>query len=230
MKGEVKRSPSSLRLCCNSVAMKLQILLILIFNVFTVALVQSLSEVIGYIGENVTLTSRADPSWNLSSIDWLIFSNHWIATYRSGKTNINWVDRYNERLTLNISSGDLTIHDLNTEDATLYTVEFNTKSKNIVQKTELIVMKRLQEPTIHTVRYSRGKDGCWFQLHCSSTDKGVDLSWQGLSPQGNCFRPLHIYQRHRHPCGIHLHIQQEHGEGLERFHSKVWRCCSRSEI
>lgn len=69
-------------------------------------LVQSLSEVSGYVGENVTLPSGADPSWELATIDWSVFPNDtWIATYRSGKANIERLHQYTGRLSLNISSG-----------------------------------------------------------------------------------------------------------------------------
>lgn len=77
------------------------------------ALVESLTEVSGYLGDNVTLLSGADPSWTLSTIEWSIFPNNtWIATYRNGKKNIDRIDRYKRRLSLNTSSGKRQIHHL----------------------------------------------------------------------------------------------------------------------
>ncbi|KAA8582619.1 hypothetical protein FQN60_006290 [Etheostoma spectabile] len=86
--------------------MKLQILLTLFLQG---AVIESVKEISGYLGDTVTLSSGANPSWNLSSIDWSVFSNNtWIATYRNGKKNVNRVDRYKGRLRLNTSSERLT--------------------------------------------------------------------------------------------------------------------------
>ncbi|XP_033507795.1 CD48 antigen isoform X1 [Epinephelus lanceolatus] len=158
--------------------MNLQLLFTLSLQV---ALVKSLREVFGYPGDTVTLLSKADPSWSLSSIVWSIFSNNtWIATFHNGNENVKWVDRYKGRLSLKTSSGDLTISNLTTEDEREYTVDLiNTVGQPSGDKIKLTVRQRLQMPIIETVAYDSVKGGCWLGLRCSSAEKGVDLSWQG---------------------------------------------------
>lgn len=157
-----------------------KMLLILILHV---ALVESLRDVSGYLGDAVILSSGADRSWKLSSIEWSIFSNNtWIATHRGNRTNINRVDRYKGRLKLNISSGDLTIKNLTKEDNMEYTVHLiNTERQNSGDKTKLTVRQRLQKPTVNKT-YESEEGGCRLWLLCSSTEKGVVLSWQGEAP------------------------------------------------
>ncbi|XP_037614178.1 SLAM family member 9 [Sebastes umbrosus] len=165
-----------------------KMLLILILQV---ALVESLTEVSGYPGDTIILHSGADPSWKLSSIEWSIFSNNtWIATHRNSKTIIERVDRYKGRLELNISSGDLTIKNLAKEDSMEYTVHFtNTKRQNSGNKTKLTVRQRLQKPTLNKT-YKSEEGGCRLWLLCSSTDNGVDVSWQGEAPGVTVFNKL----------------------------------------
>ncbi|XP_059211154.1 uncharacterized protein si:cabz01074946.1 isoform X2 [Centropristis striata] len=152
----------------------------LLILVLQVALVGSLTVSSGFLGDNITLASGAPPSWNLTSIEWSIFSNNtWIATYRGKRKNTERVDRYKGRLSLNIISGDLTIRNLTPEDAMEYTVDLiNTQRENKGGKTKLIVKQRLPKPTIETFPCESVKGG-GFQLFllCSSTDKSVDLSW-----------------------------------------------------
>ncbi|XP_034713110.1 uncharacterized protein si:cabz01074946.1 isoform X2 [Etheostoma cragini] len=166
--------------------MKFQILLTLFLQV---AVIESVREISGYLGDTVTLSSGADPSWNLSSIDWSVFSNNtWIATYRNGKKNVNRVDRYKGRLRLNTASGDLMIHNLNKEDAMEYTVDLiNTQRQNTVTKTKLIVIERLTQPIIQTVTCTSVKGGSWLWLRCSSKDAGVNLAWQHTFPSVTLF-------------------------------------------
>ncbi|XP_038587196.1 uncharacterized protein LOC119912200 isoform X2 [Micropterus salmoides] len=170
--------------------MRIEIILILFLEV---TLVQSLSEVSGYVGENVTLPSGADPSWQLATIDWSVFPNNtWIATYRSGKENIERLHQYTGRLSLNISSGDLTIYNLTPEDAMEYTVDLlNSKAQDKVNKIKLTVRpsaEHLQRPTIQTVTSTSAEGGCWIGLHCSSTDQGVGFAWQINPPSVTVFR------------------------------------------
>ncbi|XP_078131890.1 CD48 antigen [Sander vitreus] len=166
--------------------MKLQILLTLLIQV---AVIESLREVSGYLGDNVTLSSGANPSWKLSSIEWSIFPNNtWIATYRNGNKNIERVDRYKGRVSLNTSSGDLMIHNLNKEDAMEYTVDLiNTQKQNKGTKTKLIVIQRLQKPTIQTLNCASVKGGSFLWLRCSSKDTGVNLSWEHTFPSLTLF-------------------------------------------
>ncbi|XP_044040746.1 SLAM family member 9 isoform X2 [Siniperca chuatsi] len=173
--------------------MRLQILVIPFLQVALVALVDSLREVSGYLGDTVTLLSGADPSWNLSTVDWSIFSNNtWIATYRNGKENLERLDRYKGRLSLNISSGDLKIYNLTTEDAMEYTVDLiNTEVQDSVNKIKLTVRKRLQEPTIQTVTCRSIEGGSWIGLYCSSKDKDVTFSWEVKPPSMTVFTMSH---------------------------------------
>lgn len=81
-------------------------------TVSTVAMVESLKEVSGYLGDNVTLPSGADASWTLFKIEWSIFPNNtWIATYRGGKESIERFYRYKGRLSLNTTTGKRLIDD-----------------------------------------------------------------------------------------------------------------------
>lgn len=72
-------------------------------------MVESLKEVSGYLGDNVTLPSEAGASWNLSKIEWSILTNNtWIATYRNGRENIERFHQYKGRLSLNTTTGKKT--------------------------------------------------------------------------------------------------------------------------
>ncbi len=80
-------------------------------NVFTVAQSADLSDVSGYLGDDVILPSGADKSWNLLKIEWSILSNNTkIATFRNKKPNTDRFYRYKGRLDLNTSSGKRRIY------------------------------------------------------------------------------------------------------------------------
>ncbi|XP_060887097.1 CD48 antigen [Labrus mixtus] len=166
--------------------MKLEILRLLFLQVVsTVRLVETVREATGYLEGSVTLASGANPKWNLSTIEWSIFTNFtWIATYRKGEENLDRVDRYKGRLTLNTTTGDLTIHKLTKEDNMEYTVDLvNTLGEDSSSKIKLKVNQQLQTPTIQTVLSSTSTEGgCWMLLHCSSTDRDVNLSWHVEGP------------------------------------------------
>ncbi|XP_065806966.1 SLAM family member 9 isoform X2 [Labrus bergylta] len=166
--------------------MKLEILRFLFLQVVSmVRLVETIREATGYLEGNVTLASGANPNWKLSTIEWSVFTNFtWIATYRKGEENLDRVDRYKGRLTLNTTTGDLTIHKLTKEDNMEYTVEFaNTLGKDSSSKIKLNVNQQLQKPTIQTVLSGTStKGGCWKLLNCSSTDRDVNLSWHVEGP------------------------------------------------
>ncbi|XP_076580536.1 CD48 antigen isoform X2 [Chaetodon auriga] len=157
---------------------------ILLIVVLQGALVRSLTDVLGYFGDNVTLPSGADPLWTLSKIEWSIFSNNtWIATYRNGQENIERFYLYKQRLSLNTLSGDLTIHNLTTMDAMEYSVDLiNDEGRDSGNKVKLTVKQRLQKPTIETVISPFPKGGCRVLLNCSSADEGVDFTWQVEPP------------------------------------------------
>lgn len=170
-------------MCFRSVTMTLLILLVLYLHV---ALVAPVREVSGYRGDNVTLPSGADPSWTPSSIEWSIFPNNtYIATYRDGKKNVGRVERYRGRLSLDASTGDLTIHHLTPEDGMEYTVDLSGTGKRYsVYKTKVTVRERLQKPTIGS--FLSTTEHCSWYLECSSADAGVDLSWHDV-PAGAAF-------------------------------------------
>uniref|UniRef100_A0A3P8NGG2 Ig-like domain-containing protein n=1 Tax=Astatotilapia calliptera TaxID=8154 RepID=A0A3P8NGG2_ASTCA len=133
----------------------------------------------GYLGEDITLPSGADPSWSLIKIVWSIFTNNtWIATYRNGISTTEHFPQYSGRLTLNTTSGDLTIHSLKENDAIEYTVDLlNTDDEEKGNKIKLTVKQKLQQPSIKMVTSTSVESGCLMVVTCSSLDKGVNLSW-----------------------------------------------------
>lgn len=73
----------------------------------TAAVAKSTQDVFGYLGENITMPSGVDPSWNLIKIEWSILTNTtWIATYRKGISNTERFHQYTGRLSLNTTSGN----------------------------------------------------------------------------------------------------------------------------
>lgn len=83
------------------------VFLTIVQGVKTAAVAKSFREVSGYLGENITLPSGADPSWNLLRIEWSIFTNTtWIATYNNGEKNTRYIPQYAGRLTLSETSGN----------------------------------------------------------------------------------------------------------------------------
>ncbi|XP_068163913.1 CD48 antigen isoform X2 [Antennarius striatus] len=161
--------------------MKLQVVLIAFLQAIPV---ESLLEVSGYIGDNVSLPSGADPSWKLSKVEWSIFSNTtWIATFHRGKEITEHFYQYSGRLHLNSTSGDLTIHNLNINDAMEYRVSLiSTEGDDHVTKIRLIARQRLQKPTVQTVVSWPVNGGCLVMLFCSSSNEGVDFSWEVKPP------------------------------------------------
>ncbi|XP_041821161.1 T-lymphocyte surface antigen Ly-9 [Chelmon rostratus] len=187
------RTGSLMSLCRKSAIVQSATMTLLIFIIafLQAVLIESLTDVPGYLGGDVTLPSGANPSWNLSKIEWSIFSNiTWIATYRNGQENIERFYLYKGRLSLNISSGDLTIHNLTTKDAMEYSVDLiSTDGQDSVNKIKLVVKRRLQNPTIQTVALISKNGSCCVLLNCSSADEGVDFTWQ-IKPPGVAAFPL----------------------------------------
>lgn len=167
--------------------MRLPTLFILFFKalqvVQTEAVDKSPPKVSGYLGESITLPSGVDPSWSLIKIEWSIFTNiTLIATYRIGKINTDRVPQYRRRLTLNTTSGDLTIHNLKESDAIEYTVEvFNSEGKRKTNQIKITAKQKLQQPSIQIVTSTSVESGCLMVVNCSSLDEGVNLSW-GVEP------------------------------------------------
>ncbi|XP_037333576.2 uncharacterized protein si:cabz01074946.1 [Pungitius pungitius] len=160
--------------------MKLQISLVLFLQV---AQFKCLPDISGFLGDNVTLPSGVGPSGNFSSIEWSIFLNiTWIATYRNNKENLDRVPRYKGRLGLNISTGDLTIHNLTSEDALEYTVDLTGTNTGQRRKNKVTVgvKKRLQKPSVEV--FESESTRCHWSVRCQSTDKGVHLSWEAPPP------------------------------------------------
>ncbi|KAM3590351.1 uncharacterized protein V6R79_008005 [Siganus canaliculatus] len=140
------------------------------------ALVESLQEVSGFLGETVILPSGANTASPLTSIQWSIYSNiTLIATYRSQKINTERFYRYKGRLSLNISTGDLTIHNINEKDAIEYSLNLISTQEQSTRKVKLTVKQRLQQPTIEIFQK---KDSCEVALRCSSPEKDVVFSWK----------------------------------------------------
>ncbi|XP_041634628.1 uncharacterized protein si:cabz01074946.1 isoform X2 [Cheilinus undulatus] len=166
--------------------------LLLLQAVFIELHASDLRTVHGYLGGNATLPSGANPTWTLSSIEWSIFKNFtWIATYRNGDENIDRVDRYKGRLSLDIPTGDLTIHGLTKEDNMVYTIDFvNTEGYGNSTRIKLQVNQRPQKPTIQAVPSTLANDSCWFLMKCSSADEGVDVSWQVASSSATVYNKI----------------------------------------
>ncbi|XP_026147671.1 uncharacterized protein LOC113121417 [Mastacembelus armatus] len=160
--------------------MRLQVLVILFLQG---VLAEPPSKISGYLGHNITLPSGVDPSWILTRIEWSVFSNTtWIATYYNGKINTDRLSQYKGRLSLDKTSGDLTIHNLNTKDAREYTVNLINNGNQSIRKIELTVKQRLQKPTIRSIPIVSTREGCWMQVHCSTPDKGVTFHWEVNPP------------------------------------------------
>uniref|UniRef100_A0A667WYF1 Ig-like domain-containing protein n=1 Tax=Myripristis murdjan TaxID=586833 RepID=A0A667WYF1_9TELE len=150
------------------------------FFKFTVASGDSVKAISGFHGEAVTLDSGANPSWNISTIEWSILSNNtFIATYRSGQTSINRFWRYKDRLSLNTATGDLTIRNLSEEDAieyNLYLIYRNTQK--LRSKTKLTVARRIQKPHLRKLFSGLVEETCMIVMDCSSEGKAIEFSWQ----------------------------------------------------
>ncbi|XP_034006013.1 uncharacterized protein si:cabz01074946.1 [Trematomus bernacchii] len=155
----------------------MKLLLVLLFLRVTPA--ESYRDVTGYIGESATLLSGANPNRTLSTINWSIYTNNTlIATLSKGAIQLEWFDPYKGRLSLNNSSGDLTILGLTSKDAMQYNVDLtDTERYNSAHKIDLKVKQRLQKPTIDTASLPAAAGSCWWRLNCSSTDKVNDLFW-----------------------------------------------------
>nr|XP_057925330.1 uncharacterized protein si:cabz01074946.1 [Doryrhamphus excisus] len=152
---------------------------------------------VAYRGEAVTLSSASDPSWKPVSIKWSVYFNEtWIATFHGGKTNTEWFFLFRGRLSLNTTTGDLTIRNVTKEDAMDYSVELiDVDKRSMVAEVTLAVREHLQEPTMRTLFAVHLDGGCWVGLRCSSQDVGVNLSWALEPPLGNSYNMLEPVSR-----------------------------------
>uniref|UniRef100_A0A3Q2YAM0 Ig-like domain-containing protein n=1 Tax=Hippocampus comes TaxID=109280 RepID=A0A3Q2YAM0_HIPCM len=134
--------------------------------------------VVAYQGEAVTLSSGGDPSRELASIKWYVFSNQtWIATFHGGKINTERFYLFRGRLTLNASSGDLTIRNVSRRDAVDFSVELVDTEKRSLTAVCCPLSGHLQIPSIRTLFSVHLDGGCWVGLDCLSPDLDANLSW-----------------------------------------------------
>ncbi|XP_049587803.1 CD48 antigen isoform X1 [Syngnathus scovelli] len=147
---------------------------------------------VAYEGDTVTLSSSGNSTQALLSVTWSVFSNQtWIATFHSGKINTDRFFLFKGRLTLNASSGDLTIRNVTQADAVDYSVEIvDAKKRTVERVVTLMVKKHLRKPSIRTL-FSVNSDGsCWVGLHCLSVDLDGNLSWTLEPPLGTAYFDL----------------------------------------
>ncbi|XP_007561737.1 SLAM family member 5 [Poecilia formosa] len=141
----------------------------------------STTTVIGYVGETITLPAKAFKSWTLARIDWSILHNFtWIATWDQEGVNTERRPEYRGRLSLNTTTGDLTMRDLRLRDAMHYNVDLlNSSNYNQVNRVYLVVKERLKKPTIQLNQYfTKSENGCVLVLNCSSPVTGVAFYWE----------------------------------------------------
>ncbi|KAK6291919.1 hypothetical protein J4Q44_G00377040 [Coregonus suidteri] len=139
-----------------------------------------MGDTIGYLGESVTLSSGANPSWHITKITWSIYNNDtWIATFKGKNRNTEWFGPFKGRLSINTSSGDLEIRDVRRGDDMVYSVLLtHGQGEQQISKVRLTVTERLIEPSVRKV-FSVLKDGyCVMALQCSSTVKDTSFSWE----------------------------------------------------
>ncbi|XP_075884049.1 uncharacterized protein LOC142889289 [Nelusetta ayraudi] len=147
------------------------------------ALVEALSTITGYVGDPVVLPSGAAQSETLTEIEWSILNNNTvIASYYGGKKKVEWFYQFTGRLSLNSSSGDLTISNLSLGDALVYKVDRLNGKASKVQEVELIVRKHLQKPAITPIACPSNGGRYFALLQCSSPDVGVAFSWHVDAP------------------------------------------------
>ncbi|XP_036420322.1 uncharacterized protein si:cabz01074946.1 isoform X2 [Colossoma macropomum] len=135
------------------------------------------NQVTGYIGQSATLKSGLNVSWELSRIRWSIYTNTtYIVIYEKGRTKIRFW-RYEGRLFLNESTGDLEIKNLTADDSMKYTVLLYSGSKQHQNHIFLTVQEQLRKPKITVLHSSLVQDHCIIALKCSSSEDNVTLSW-----------------------------------------------------
>ncbi|PWA19803.1 hypothetical protein CCH79_00015842, partial [Gambusia affinis] len=145
--------------------------------------------VVGYVGETIVLPAKPIKSWTLLRIDWSILHNvTWIATWDKGVIKTDHRPEYKGRLSLNITTADLTMRDLRLRDAMHYDVDIlNTSLHNQVNRVYLEVKERLKKPTIQLYQnFTKSENGCVLVLNCSSSDTGVNFSWEVEPPCHHC--------------------------------------------
>lgn len=90
---------------------------------------ETLTNVVAYIGETAILPSGADPSWTLIGIDWSIYPNITnIATYQDGVQNLELFGQFQGRLKLSPSSGKRLIRHFKSVSECEHNWPFNSAS------------------------------------------------------------------------------------------------------
>ncbi|XP_048826897.1 SLAM family member 9 isoform X3 [Brienomyrus brachyistius] len=146
----------------------------------------------GLLGKSVTLLSRANKAWNLSTIEWSIFNNDsYIAVFYGDQPE--YFRQQSKRLKLNIRTGDLEIMDLHREDSGTYTVHVRTtEDHRWNNEVFLSVQEGLPEPKITVINSTEQHGLCNIFLTCSvSSDRKVTITWSSEAlPHGCIIRQL----------------------------------------
>uniref|UniRef100_A0A8C2C217 Ig-like domain-containing protein n=1 Tax=Cyprinus carpio TaxID=7962 RepID=A0A8C2C217_CYPCA len=133
----------------------------------------------GYSGQSVVLKSGADSSWKLTRVQWSIYKNTtFIASLKDGEVIIYKFWRYQGRLKLDTSTGDLTISNVTIDDSMIYNVALLASDYTRKQvKVHLTVQEPLQKPVIKKTLLSLNDSQCYVALECTASGQKVNLSW-----------------------------------------------------
>ncbi|XP_043100886.1 uncharacterized protein si:cabz01074946.1 [Puntigrus tetrazona] len=136
-------------------------------------------EVIGYSGQSVVLKSGVDRSWNLTKVQWSIYKNFtYITRLNNGYPFFHNFWKYEGRLSLDSKTGDLTIHNVKTDDSLTYTVELvNSDGIQKQNKVRLMVQESLETPEVQNKMCSLSSHQCYVALECTASGQNVNLSW-----------------------------------------------------
>ncbi|XP_039505339.1 T-lymphocyte surface antigen Ly-9 isoform X2 [Pimephales promelas] len=147
----------------------------------------------GYLGQSVVLKTGADTSWNLTKIQWSIYTNTtYIASLKDGDVTLYPFWTHKGRVKLDTKTGDLTIENVTMQDGMVYTVTLvSSNGSRINTEVHLTVRERLKEPKIQKMLDSLKDGQCHVVLNCTAFHQNVNLSWtpdgefDGLFISGN---------------------------------------------
>jgi len=92
-------------------------------SVFFVAVCGIEERITGYLGQSVVLKTGADTSWNLTKVQWSIYTNTtYIASLKDGNVTLYPFWTHKGRVKLDPKTGDLTIENVTMQDGMVYTV------------------------------------------------------------------------------------------------------------
>ncbi|XP_077083503.1 uncharacterized protein LOC143736738 [Siphateles boraxobius] len=133
----------------------------------------------GYLGQSVVLKTGADPSWNLTKVQWSIYTNTtFIASLKNGNVTLYSFWTHQGRLKLDNRTGDLTITNVTMNDSMIYTAALvNFTDGRQSTQVHLTVRERLKEPTIQKMLHSLKDGQCHVALNCTAFHQNVNLSW-----------------------------------------------------